>query len=443
MKYYNLGSRKQKVDFSTAVLQGIAPDKSLYFPEYIPKLRNDFISNIEKLSDDEIAYQVISPFIGDSIPPKELKGIIKSTLTFDFPLVPIEKNIFSLELFHGPTLAFKDVGARFMAHTLDYLRPLVGEKYMTVLVATSGDTGGAVANAFFEFHDIRTIIVFPKGKVSEIQEAQITSSANKDHIEAFELDGTFDTCQDFVKRAFVDKEINDFLTLTSANSINIARLLPQMFYYFLAYKQLKNKKTPIVCSVPSGNFGNLCAGLFAKEMGLPIDHFMASTNRNNTVVHYLNDGTYHPIVPSIKTISNAMDVGQPSNFVRIQELYGINTNNDMGLESLKKVLLGYWFTDDQAKQAIKELYQKRQYIADPHGAIGYLGLKSFLKKQENSDKYQGIFLETAHPIKFRDDVEKIIHKKISMPNSLKETLDNDLPRTLLWNYPQFKSYLMI
>ncbi|MCY4161435.1 MAG: threonine synthase [Flavobacteriaceae bacterium] len=443
MKYYNLGNRKQKVDFSTAVLQGIAPDKSLYFPEFIPKLRNDFICNIEKLSDDEIAYQVISPFIGDSIPPKELKEIIKSTLTFDFPLVPIEQNIFSLELFHGPTLAFKDVGARFMAHTLNYLTPLVGEKYMTVLVATSGDTGGAVANAFLEFSYIRTIIVFPKGKVSEIQEAQITSTANKDHIEAFELDGTFDTCQDFVKRAFVDEEINDFLTLTSANSINIARLLPQMFYYFLAYKQLKNKSIPIVCSVPSGNFGNLCAGLFAKEMGLPIDHFIASTNRNNTVVNYLSDGTYHPIVPSIKTISNAMDVGQPSNFVRIQELYGVNINNDEGLESLKKILSGYWFDDGQTKQSIEELYQKRQYIADPHGAIGYLGLKSFLNKQENSNKYQGIFLETAHPIKFRDDVEQIIQKKIPMPNSLKETLEDDLPRTLLWSYPQFKSYLMI
>ncbi len=443
MKYYNLGNRKQKVDFSTAVLQGIAPDKSLYFPEYIPKLRNDFISNIEQFSNHEIAYRILSPFIGDAIPPNKLKQIINSTLTFDFPLVPIEKNIFSLELFHGPTLAFKDVGARFMAHILNYLRPLVGKKYMTVLVATSGDTGGAVANAFFEFDYIRTIIVFPKGKVSEIQEAQITSCANRDHIEAFELDGTFDICQDFVKRAFVDKEINDFLTLTSANSINIARLLPQMLYYFFAYKQLKNKTIPIICSVPSGNFGNLCAGLFAKEMGLPIDHFIASTNHNNTVVNYLDNGLYHPIVPSFKTISNAMDVGNPSNFVRIEELYGIKKNHAIGFESLKHVLSGYWFDDDNTKQAIKALYNKRQYLADPHGAIGYLGLKSFLNKPENSDTYQGLFLETAHPIKFRDDVEKIIHKKIPMPNSLKEIFNNDLPRTLLWSYPQFKSYLMI
>ena len=441
MRYYNLGDRSSWVDFSTAVIQGIAPDKTLYFPQYIPSFSQEVIDSLPHYNDHEIASLIIEQFVGDCLDELTVDQIAYKTLTFDFPLVPLETNLFCLELFNGPTLAFKDVGARFMAHTLSKLTNSRLNKKITVLAATSGDTGSAVASGFYNVENIDVVILYPKGKVSSIQKAQMTSLGG--NIKTLEIEGTFDNCQEFVKRSFVDIEIKERLALTSANSINIARWLPQVIYYFIAYKQLPLSKHPIVCSVPSGNFGNLCAGILAKKMGLPIDHFIASCNINNSVINYLNTGEYQPIIPSKQTISNAMDVGDPSNFVRIKELYSIYGDSYKVFQQLKRDLSGYWYDDHQTRGAIQELYHQYRYIADPHGAVGYLGLKQFLNQYSFTTHFRGIFLETAHPIKFREVVEKEIDTQIPMPIRLSRTLSNrNNSSTSISSFDQFKDYLM-
>ena len=428
MNYYSLNNNQHKASFSEAVIKGIAPDKGLYFPEDIQVLSKGFFDKIEYFSNKEIAFQTIKQFIGNEIPEKELKAIINETLSFDFPLVKLNDNNYILELFHGPTLAFKDVGARFMSRCLGYFSK-GNNKKTTVLVATSGDTGSAVANGFYKTPNVDVVILYPKGKVSHIQELQLTTLG--ENITAFAVDGTFDDCQAMVKSAFIDEELNS-VQLTSANSINIARWLPQMWYFFFAYKQLKNKTKDIAVSVPSGNFGNICAGLLAKKLGLPISHFIASTNVNDIVPYYLKTGEYNP-KPSLQTISNAMDVGDPSNFIRIQELFSNN------FKALKTTLSAYPFTDDTTRRKVKELKDKYNYTADPHGAVGQLGLGKY--KEENPNII-GISLETAHPIKFLDVVEPIIDEKIVLPKHIFEILNKSIQNHEISSYNELKAYLL-
>ena len=402
MNYYSLHHKSPKTSFKNAVVNGIAPDRGLYFPETITPLSKEFIENIADFSNQEIAFEVIKQFVGNEIPTEKLKEIIAETVSFDFPMVKIDKNISSLELFHGPTMAFKDVGAKFMAKCLEYFNQN-NDKEVTVLVATSGDTGGAVANGFLEAKGVNVVILYPSGKVSDVQEKQLTTLGK--NITALEVNGVFDDCQEMVKTAFLDDEIDSILT--SANSINVARWLPQMFYFFFAYKQLKSQNKELIFSVPSGNFGNICAGIVANKLGLPIKHFVASTNINNTVSDYLKDGNYTP-KPSKATISNAMDVGNPSNFIRIQELF----NND--LAAIKKQFSSFSFTDDETRAAMKEIYKNANYVADPHGAVGYLGLQ----KYGLSENELGVFLETAHPVKFLDVVETTLPIKVNIPEQI-------------------------
>ena len=428
MKYYSLNNKSHKVNFQKAVVEGLAPDRGLYFPETITPLPDSFFANIEKLTHEEIAYEAIKQFVGDEIPETELKRIITETLCFDFPCVQVEDNVFSLELFHGPTMAFKDVGARFMSRCLGYFNRN-DDKHVTVLVATSGDTGGAVASGFLGIKGVEVIILYPSGKVSDIQERQLTTLGR--NIKALQVDGVFDDCQDMVKKAFLDENLKH-KNLTSANSINIARWLPQMFYIFFAYQQLKKHNKPIIVSCPSGNFGNICAGIMAKKMGLPIAHFVASTNANDTVPRFLEEGIYDP-KPSVATISNAMDVGNPSNFIRIQELY----NND--LSEFEKDFSSYSFTDVETEIAIKDIYKQTNYIAEPHGAVGYLGLKKEMAKQPNS---VGVFLETAHPIKFLDTVEPLLNLKLPIPTQIESVLGKEKVNTRIKSYEEFKSFLM-
>ena len=425
MRYYSLNNSSPLTSFKKAVQNGIAPDRGLYFPEEITPISEDFINNISDYSNEEIAYEVIKQFIGDEIPTNILKEIIKKTISFDFPVVNLDDNIGSLELFHGPTMAFKDVGARFMSQCLEYFNHNKNEE-ITVLVATSGDTGGAVANGFLNAKGVQVVILYPKGKVSEIQEKQLTTLGN--NITALEVDGVFDDCQEMVKSAFLDKNISR--NLTSANSINVARWMPQMFYFFFAYKQVSKQYKDIVFSVPSGNFGNICAGLLAQKLGLPIKHFVASTNINDTVPQYLINGVYDP-KPSKATISNAMDVGNPSNFIRIQELF------DNNLSSLKKSFSSYSFSDDETKIMMKSIYNKFNYISEPHGAIGYLGLKKYgLKTNEF-----GIFLETAHPVKFLDVVEETLTVNVEIPPQIKEVMSKEKVSILISNYQELKNFL--
>ncbi len=431
MKYYSLNYNSQDVSFLYAVRKGLAPDRGLYFPSDIKKLPNTFFKNIHNLSDHEIAFQVIHQFVGGDIPDSRLNKIIEETLSFDFPIVPITDSIATLELFQGPTLAFKDVGARFMARCLAYANEVEKKEKLTILVATSGDTGGAVADGFYKVDGINVVILYPKGKVSQIQEKQLTTLG--ENIKAIEVDGVFDDCQDMVKSAFIDNDLIQNVALTSANSINIARWLSQMFYYFIAYKNRLHPEKKLVVSVPSGNFGNLCAGLVAKKMGLPIDQFIASTNINDTVPDYLNSGTYTP-KKSKATLSNAMDVGDPSNFIRIQKLF----NNDFF--KLKKILKGYHYTDTETKKAIKEIHEVSGYIADPHGAVGYLGLRDFLKN--TTDDYQGLFLETAHPIKFVDTVEATLKTTVEIPKRLESILDREKTSIPISRYDELKSFLL-
>ena len=401
MNYYSLNNKNHQVSFQEAVIQGLAPDKGLYFPSALTKLPISFYENIENLSNEEIAFEVIKQFIGDEIPETELKHIITETLCFDFPLVKIEDDVFSLELFHGPTMAFKDVGARFMSRCLAYFNRN-DNKEVTVLVATSGDTGGAVASGFLGVKGVEVIILYPDGKVSDIQERQLTTLGQ--NIKALKVDGVFDDCQDIVKKAFLDESLKH-KNLTSANSINIARWLPQMFYFFFAYAALKKHNKPLIISCPSGNFGNICAGIIAKKLGLPIAHFVASTNVNDTVPQFFKTGNYKS-KPSVATISNAMDVGNPSNFIRIQEMY----SND--LKAFEKDFSSYSFTDDETLFEMKNIYANSGYITEPHGTVGYLGLKQEMQNHHNSI---GVFLETAHPIKFLDVVEPALKIKLPIP----------------------------
>ncbi|WP_299015901.1 threonine synthase [uncultured Polaribacter sp.] len=426
MNYYSLHHKSPKTTFKNAVVEGLAKDRGIYFPENITPLSKDFIENIENYSNNEIAYEAIKQFVGNEIPTEKLKDIIANTLSFDFPVVSVSENIGSLELFHGPTMAFKDVGAKFMAQCLEYFNQGNKEE-VTVLVATSGDTGGAVANGFLGAKGINVVILYPSGKVSDIQEKQLTTLGQ--NITALEVDGVFDDCQDMVKTAFLDEEITK--TLTSANSINVARWLPQMFYFFFAYKQLKKLNKEIVFSVPSGNFGNICAGIMAQKLGLPVKHFVASTNVNDTVPNFLKDGIYTP-KKSKATISNAMDVGNPSNFIRIRELF----NND--LETLKSTFSSFSFSDDATRVKMKEIYKNSGYVADPHGAVGYLGLEEY---NLNENEY-GVFLETAHPVKFLDVVEETLPVTVAIPPQIQKVIDNKKVAIKASSYEDLKAFLL-
>ncbi|WP_421809037.1 threonine synthase [Flagellimonas sp.] len=429
MKFYSLNDSQIKATFKESVIAGIAPDKGLYFPERITPLPTDFFEHIDELSHHEIAFRAIHQFVSDDIPDTILKEIIANTLDFDFPVVDIEENVGTLELFHGPTMAFKDVGARFMANCLGYFSQ--GETTeVTVLVATSGDTGGAVANGFLGVDGVNVVILYPSGKVSDIQEKQLTTLGQ--NIVAMEVNGTFDDCQRMVKTAFLDAGITDHKKLTSANSINIARWLPQLFYFLFAYKEAKSKGNEIVFSVPSGNFGNICAGMVAQKLGMPVKHFVASTNVNNVVPKFMQKGVYEPM-PSIATISNAMDVGDPSNFVRIRHLY----QDD--LATLQEYLSSYSFTDQETKTAMKEVHAQTGYVMDPHGAVGYLGLKEFQKTHSNTF---GIFLETAHPVKFLDVVEETLGLSPEIPAQIQKVMDKEKHSILIKTYEDLKSYLL-
>ena len=400
-------------------------------PEVIKSLPQSFYDNIENLSFQEIAYQVADAFFGEDVPADVLKKIVYDTLSFDVPAVQVKENIYSLELFHGPTLAFKDVGGRFMARLLGYFIQKEGQKQVNVLVATSGDTGSAVANGFLGVEGIHVYVLYPKGKVSEIQEKQFTTLGQ--NITALEVDGTFDDCQALVKNAFMDAELNAHMKLTSANSINVARFLPQAFYYFYAYAQLKKlgKADNLVVCVPSGNFGNITAGLFGKHMGLPVKRFIASNNRNDIFYQYLQTGQYNPR-PSVATIANAMDVGDPSNFARVLALY------ENSHEAICAEISGATYTDEQIRETVKEAYQQTGYLLDPHGACGYRALEEGLQEGE-----VGVFLETAHPAKFLETVEGIIGDKVEIPAKLQEFMKGtkqsiEMPK----DFESFKAYLM-
>ena len=430
MKYISLNHNSQPVNFKTALINGLAPDKGLYFPEKIINLPKKIIDNIKTIDDTELCYEVIKGYIGNDFTKDELIKIIQNTIDFKIPLKKIENSIFSLELFHGPTLAFKDIGAKFFALCMDKIKNDFDSKEITVLVATSGDTGGAVAKGFEGLNGINVCILYPKGRVSQVQEKQITTNA--ENVIAFEVNGNFDDCQKMVKDAFNDIEIKNKITLTSANSINIARWLPQMFYYFLAIKKIENNNQNIF-SVPSGNFGNICAGILSKEMGLNIQLFLASTNINSTVPRYLESGIYNP-KKTKPTISNAMDVSNPSNFIRIQKIF----NND--LQKINKVIKGYSYNDSETREAIKDVYNSYNYIMDPHSAIGYLGLKSYLKNLRSD--VNGIFLSTAHPIKFKEEVENSIGDQISLPSRLKKIMTKKKNTIEIESYDQLKDNLL-
>jgi threonine synthase len=431
MNYYSLNKKSSNVTFKEALIKGLAPDKGLYFPEKINKLSESFIANINNYSNEEIAYECIHQFIGSEIPESDLRKIITDVLSFDFPLTKLNDQISFLELFHGPTMAFKDVGARFMARCLAYfLKNQDEKKSVTVLVATSGDTGGAVASGFYKVKGIKVVILYPKGKVSNVQEKQLTTLG--ENITALEVDGTFDDCQAMVKKAFLDEDLLNNINLTSANSINIARWLPQMFYFFFSYRDFKlSHSDKIAFSVPSGNFGNLCAGMMAKEMGLPINKFIASNNINDVVNRYLKTKIYDA-KPSIQTISNAMDVGDPSNFVRIINIY----KNDFNL--IKSNLYTCSFTDDETVEGIKELINKFNYIPDPHGAVGFLGVKDFIESNPN---YKCIILETAHPAKF-SEVINLYTDNLVLPDQISSVINKKKKSVEIDGFLAFKNFLL-
>lgn len=429
MKFYSLNHQSPEVSFDEAVISGIAPDKGLYFPKEIKPLPYSFFDNIELLSNKEIAFTAIHQFVSETIPDSKLNVILDEVLDFDFPIVEIEENIVALELFHGPTMAFKDVGARFMANCLGYFSEGNNEEVI-VLVATSGDTGGAVANGFLGVKGVKVVILYPSGKVSEIQEKQLTTLGK--NITALEVDGTFDDCQRMVKRAFLDNEITKHKKLTSANSINVARWLPQLLYFLFAFKQVKAKGRDIVFSIPSGNFGNVCAGMVAQKLGMPVKHFIAATNVNDTVPQFMKTGEYQP-KPSTATISNAMDVGDPSNFIRIRELY----ENDFS--KLKENFSSYSFDDVTTKATMSKIYNETRYVTDPHGAVGYLGLQHYQKHNPNTF---GIFLETAHPVKFLDVVEETLKISPSIPKQIKKVMGKTKIALKISSYDGLKSHLL-
>lgn len=431
MQYYSLNRQSPAVGFKEAAIRGQAPDKGLYFPERIPAFEKSFLDNIEELSKEEIAFNVISPYVGDSIPEADLRRIVSETVNFDIPLVRINESISTLELFHGPTLAFKDVGARFMSRCLGYFSKSISEK-VVVLVATSGDTGGAVAHGFYDVPGVEVVILYPSGKVSSVQEKQLTTLGK--NIRALEVNGSFDDCQKLVKQAFADASLTDQLFLTSANSINVARWLPQQFYYLFAWQQWKDKNNPPVISVPSGNFGNICAGLLAHVSGMPVSHFIAACNANAVVPEFLQTGEYQP-KPAVATISNAMDVGDPSNFVRVLELF----NQELG--SLKNILSSYSVSDVETKKTIREVYSSYGYLPDPHGAVGYKALQQYLNEHPGE---KGFFLETAHPVKFYDVVEPVIHSNIPLPDAVRGVMHLKKESVLIdKNYEELKAQLLL
>ena len=431
MKYYSTNGIVGNVSLDEAVIKGLAADKGLFMPEKIKLLPQVFFEQVDKMSLQEIAFSVAETFFGEDIPVDDLRKIVYETLCFDIPIVQVKENIFSLELFHGPTLAFKDVGARFMARMLGYFVKGGNSKRINVLVATSGDTGSAVANGFLNVDGVQVYVLYPKGKVSEIQEKQFTTLGN--NITALEIDGCFDDCQALVKSAFMDEELRSKMFLTSANSINLARFLPQSFYYFWGYALLKRmgREREVVVSVPSGNFGNLTAGLFAKQMGLPVKYFIAANNRNDIFYNYLQTGEYNPH-PSIATIANAMDVGNPSNFARVISLY----NNDY--DAICKDISGGTFDDRQIAEAVKRVYGETGYLLDPHGACGYLALEERLGEGET-----GVFLETAHPAKFKETIEDILQQGIGVPEKLQEFMRGEKQSVALGgSFKEFKEYLL-
>lgn len=431
MKYYSTNRQSPKVSLHEAVVKGLAADRGLYMPENIKHLPESFFNNIQDMSFQEIAFEVAKAFFGEDVEETALKNIVYDTLSFDCPVVKVEENIWSLELFHGPTLAFKDVGARFMARLLGYFISKEKQQLVNVLVATSGDTGSAVANGFLGVDGIHVYVLYPKGKVSKIQESQFTTLGK--NITAIEVDGVFDDCQALVKNAFMDKELNKHMKLTSANSINVARFLPQAFYYFNAYAEMKRQGLAdnLVICVPSGNFGNITAALFAQKMGLPIKRFIAANNANDVFFNYLKSGKYCP-QPSIQTIANAMDVGDPSNFARILDLY----NNSHA--TIAATISGATFSDEEIRHALKSCYDNNKYILDPHGACGYMALKAGLQEGET-----GVFGETAHPAKFKETVENAIGNTIDIPARLAAFMKGEKKTvSLSKNFDDFKNFLM-
>lgn len=434
MFYYSTNKQVPLAPLEEAVTKGLAADKGLYMPEIIHSISDDVIGEMKNMSFQDIAFIVAKSFFGEDIEEHILEGIVKDTLSFETPVVSVTPNIYSLELFHGPTLAFKDVGARFMARLLGYFIQKKGIENVNVLVATSGDTGSAVANGFLGVEGIHVYVLYPKGKVSPIQECQFTTLGR--NITALEVDGTFDDCQALVKSAFMDEELNRHMMLTSANSINVARFLPQSFYYFNAYAQLDKigKADELVVCVPSGNFGNITAGLFAHRMGLPVKRFIAANNRNDVFLDYLETGRYNPR-PSVSTIANAMDVGDPSNFARILDLFG---NNDETYNEIKKLISGFSYTDEQIASAIRDVYNRYDYLLDPHGACGYRALDDSL-----TDGETGVFLETAHPAKFKDTVDHILATDIAVPSKLQEFMKGTKKSIeISHQYNAFKSFLL-
>jgi len=431
MKYYSTNKKVEGVSLEDAVVKGLAEDKGLFMPDSIKILPQAFFDTIETLSFQEIAYTVADAFFGEDVEAEALKKIVYETLNFNTPIVPVADNIYSLELYHGPTLAFKDVGGRFMSRLLGYFIQKQAKTTVNVLVATSGDTGSAVANGFLGVEGIHVYVLYPKGLVSPIQECQFTTLGQ--NITALEVDGTFDDCQALVKSAFMDAELNAHMKLTSANSINVARFLPQSFYYFYAYAQLKklNKNKEVVMCVPSGNFGNITAGLFAKRMGLPIKRFIAANNRNDIFLQYLQTGQYNPR-PSISTIANAMDVGDPSNFARVLDLYSNSC------EAIKAEISGVSYNDEEIADTLKTCFEDTNYLLDPHGACGYQALKDGLQVNET-----GVFLETAHPAKFLETVERIIGQKVDIPQKLQEFMKGEKQSLeLSKDFDGFKKYLL-
>lgn len=431
MKYYSTNRLASDVSLEEAVIKGLAADRGLYMPREIKPLPASFFDEIEQLSFQEIACRVADAFFGEDVPAEILKQIVYDTLNFDVPAVHVKDNIYSLELFHGPTLAFKDVGGRFMARLLGYFIRKEGKREVNVLVATSGDTGSAVANGFLGVEGIHVYVLYPKGKVSEIQEKQFTTLGR--NITAIEINGTFDDCQALVKSAFMDDELNKQLQLTSANSINVARFLPQAFYYFYAYAQMKKigKADNLVVCVPSGNFGNITAGLFGKRMGLPIKRFIAANNRNDIFYQYLKKGEYNPR-PSVATIANAMDVGNPSNFARVLDLY------DGDHDAISSEISGETYTDEQIRDTVQRVYDETGYLLDPHGACGYRALAEELQPGEC-----GLFLETAHPAKFLQTIEGIIGREVKIPDKLQAFMKGTKHTVQLGKeFSEFKSYLL-
>lgn len=431
MKYYSTNQQAPIATLEKAVVKGLAEDKGLYMPEHIKPLPKEFFDNIENLSFQEIAYTVADAFFGEDVPAEDLKRIVYDTLSFDVPAVKVTDSIYSLELFHGPTLAFKDVGARFMARLLQYFLKKEGKGEVNVLVATSGDTGSAVANGFLGVDGIHVYVLYPKGKVSPIQECQFTTLGQ--NITAVEVDGVFDDCQALVKSAFMDADLNAHMRLTSANSINVARFLPQSFYYFYAYAQMKKLglADQLVVCVPSGNFGNICSALFGKKMGLPIKRFIAANNANDIFFKYLQTGKYEPKA-SVQTIANAMDVGDPSNFARIYDLYGKDH------AAICADISGATYADSQIADTIRQVEATTGYVCDPHGACGFRALQEGLEPGET-----GIFLETAHPAKFKDTVDSILGKNIDIPAKLQAFMQGTKQSTpMTRHFADFKQYLL-